>query len=75
VYFLLLDGRVQYVGQSNQIYLRVANHWQNKKIPFDSWTWVDCDEADLDLVEAAYIRMLKPPHHVGLRGRRRSAGR
>jgi Arm DNA-binding domain len=66
VYFLILGQTVQYVGQSANVFARLLVHQKAKRIPFDRWRWIECAEQELDYAEAGYIRILKPPHNVGV---------
>lgn len=59
VYFLLLDDRVVYVGQSVHVFARVAEHMSTKT--FDSFAYVACDPSLLDTMESLYIHALRPP--------------
>jgi len=58
VYFLVKGNRVVYVGQSVNVYSRAANHFNNKT--FDSWSFIPCEEKDLDVLESLYIHFLQP---------------
>ncbi len=59
VYFLVLAGRVVYVGQSVNIPGRIANHRRDKQ--FDRIFVLHVPEEALDEVEGAFIRLLDPP--------------
>jgi hypothetical protein len=63
VYFLLLGQTVQYIGQSNNVFDRLRSH--KPRIPFDRWFTLPVAAADLDAVEATYIRAFKPPFNRG----------
>lgn len=58
VYFLTRGNRVVYVGQSTNVFHRVASHTSSKQ--FDSMAWVPCDPSSLDRLESLYIHVLKP---------------
>lgn len=58
VYFLIKDGLVVYVGQSVDIFTRLGMHENFKS--FDSYAFIECDKAQLDLVESLYIHTLNP---------------
>lgn len=60
IYFLLLDGAVQYVGQSINVDARITQHCRSGKV-FDSWHWEACDSDELDTRETLYIHALRPP--------------
>jgi hypothetical protein len=71
IYFLFSGSNLQYVGQSSNVFLRVASHERAKAIPFDHWTFIPASlEKDLDYIEADYIRTHQPPFNRGLRNRR-----
>jgi len=57
VYFLIDSGRVVYVGQSVNVYARIASH--NDKV-FDSFAFIPCDKNVLDSLESLYIHILRP---------------
>ncbi len=58
VYFLILNGRVVYVGQSVHVFSRINSHTSKN---FDSYAFVPCSEAMLNKLESLYIHVLKPP--------------
>lgn len=62
IYFLLKDQQVVYVGQSTNIFCRVADHLLSKE--FDSFSYFECDRKDLTDFEAAYINKYKPKLNV-----------
>ena len=57
VYFLISDDEVVYVGQSVNVYARIAQH-KNKK--FDKFAVLACSSQQLNVIESLYIHMLKP---------------
>lgn len=59
VYFLIVAGRVRYVGQARQVYARLAVHAREKG-HFDSVAVVECAPQDLDTIESLYIHRLRP---------------
>jgi hypothetical protein len=58
VYFLILNGRVVYVGQSVNVYQRIGQHSTQKK--FDSYAYIPCEKSMLDRLESIYIYFLMP---------------
>jgi hypothetical protein len=58
VYFLCLDGDVVYVGQSIAVGVRVGSHAGSK--PCDRIFALPVPPSELDAVEGAFIRILKP---------------
>lgn len=59
IYFLIHGKKVVYVGQSVNIYARVAAHKHDKKI-FDRFAYVPCPPVLMDKLESLYIHCLKP---------------
>jgi hypothetical protein len=59
IYFLLHNGEVVYVGQSVDMLTRIARHRREGR-EFDAYTYLTCDKADLDRLEAAYIAAFMP---------------
>lgn len=59
VYFLVKDAQVVYVGQSVNVFSRIASHAPAKS--FDSYAFVLCEPNALDALESLYIHVLKPP--------------
>ena len=62
VYFLIYESRVVYVGQSVNIYSRMATHAGDKYNPkaFDRFCFIRCPAQALDVLESLYIHTLKP---------------
>ena len=58
VYFLLDGEEVVYVGQSVNVYARVANHRESKR--FATAICIPVPRDELDAVESAFIRRLRP---------------
>jgi hypothetical protein len=59
VYFLLVGGRVMYVGQSRHMIRRIAMHAAARR--FDAWHCVPCSRRRLDALERVYINAFLPP--------------
>ena len=59
VYFLRKGDAIVYIGQSTNVYSRVATHERDKD--FDSVTFVPCAKEQLDDLEGFYIRLINPP--------------
>jgi len=57
VYFLIDNGKIVYVGQSVNVYSRIAQHHQKK---FDSFAVLPCQKTELDVLESLYIHVLRP---------------
>lgn len=58
IYFLCRDGCVLYVGQSINISMRIADH--ARRYEFDSAYYLPCPIHELNDLEAALIRSLRP---------------
>lgn len=65
IYFLIRDDRIIYVGQSTNIYRRVARHIDDGK-KFDRFSVVSCPKEDLDRIERMYITALYPDENMSL---------
>ena len=64
IYFLQRSSaqglHVVYVGQSVNVYARVAQHAAEARKRFDFWSWIECHKYQLDLMESLYIHWLSP---------------
>jgi len=58
VYFLIKEQSIVYVGQSVNLFSRVATHATEKD--FDSIAYILCDKSMLDKLESLYIHTLRP---------------
>jgi len=65
VYFLIDSNRVVYVGQSVNVYARIASH--GDKV-FDSFAFIPCDKKALDGLESLYIHILRPALNGNVHG-------
>lgn len=63
IYFLWKDYSVVYVGQSINIYGRVATHIKEGSKKFDYACALYCEKEKLDLLESAFIGLLKPKYN------------
>ena len=59
IYFLFRDNVLQYIGQSQNVMQRVGQHLRNKQ--FDTFTYIECNIAELNDMEIRYIRQYNPP--------------
>lgn len=59
VYFLINRGRVVYVGQSVNVFARIAQHRASKTFERVAYVVLPIDR--LDIVESLYIHVLRPP--------------
>jgi hypothetical protein len=63
VYFLVLDEKVVYKGQSVNPPMRVSQHRKNKV--FTDSFFIPVPKSELDAVEGALIRLMNPPLNSG----------
>lgn len=59
IYFLIREGRVVYVGQTKDVFLRLSKHRRDGKV-FEAYNFIPCDTADLDRLESIYITAFLP---------------
>jgi len=57
VYFLIDGDEIVYVGQSTNIHSRIAQHNDKK---FDKFTFVECEQSALNMVESIFIHTYRP---------------
>lgn len=57
IYFLLDGNKIVYIGQSTNVYHRIASH---KDKQFDRYAFVPCSADSLDKLEALYIHCIRP---------------
>jgi hypothetical protein len=65
VYFLISAGRIIYIGQARCVDERIVQHSEST-VPFDSWSFIECEMHQLDELEGHYVQKIKPE----LNGRR-----
>lgn len=58
IYFLVKDGRIVYVGQAQDVDVRIAQHRKTKD--FDEFTYIQAMGDQLDLLESIYIHHFRP---------------
>lgn len=63
IYFLVLAGRVVYVGQAVDIGQRIKSHYSTREKQFDSAYFVPCDYERLSLLEMQFIHLLQPQYN------------
>jgi hypothetical protein len=69
VYFLIDGDRVVYVGQSVNVYARIASH--HSKV-FDRFAFIPCGKEVLDNLESLYIHIFRPPLNADMHGRKQA---
>lgn len=62
IYFLILEERIVYIGQSVNIEVRVHSHIKSGK-RFDSYSVIECEEKDLFKLEAEFIHKFRPENN------------
>jgi hypothetical protein len=60
VYVLMEDGVVMYVGQSTNVYQRIAQHMNMAPFSFTDFVVIECDKEQLLHDEAKYIHEYQP---------------
>lgn len=60
IYFLIDADFIVYVGQSTNVYRRLAQHFAKQVIQFDRYFILPCQVELLDVLEAKYIAELRP---------------
>lgn len=60
IYFLLSGSEVIYIGQSINLIERIGNHLRNSNMSFDSYSFVEANESDLNELELKYIKKYRP---------------
>lgn len=58
IYFLIDSDEIVYVGKSVQINDRIRQHREDKR--FSRYGYVECPHDQLEWLEAAYIRLIRP---------------
>lgn len=64
VYLLVRDGEIVYVGQSGNVYSRIAKHMDTARFEFDSFSIFICvDKNDRLKMETELIHKYQPPEN------------
>lgn len=63
VYFLFLEGQMQYIGSSIDVRARVTTHQEERRIRFDFATYLPTPSPWHLAIEALYIAYHRPPHN------------
>lgn len=61
IYFLSRGGAIVYIGQSMNIYSRIAAHEKDKE--FDSACYFHCAREDMDDIERTLIQSFQPEYN------------
>ena len=60
VYFLFQDDEIVYVGQSVDIHARISVHMSDENKEFDSFSFIEFSDDNLDIHEGDYIMEYRP---------------
>lgn len=63
VYFLAKGGEVVYVGQSMNVFKRIASHVESMDV--DGFCYIRCSPKLMDTLESIYIHFLQPKNNSG----------
>jgi len=69
VYALFMGDQLRYIGQSTDVWYRVASHTKTGTQPFDSVFVHECEACDLLSLESLYINHYLPPGNERIPGR------
>jgi hypothetical protein len=58
VYFLIENNEIVYIGQSNNVFQRIGEHFRKKR--FSRYVYIPCAEDGLDILESLYIHIFNP---------------
>ena len=64
VYILIRDDVPVYVGQSKNVFQRIAQHQAGASFEFDKFRVIPCDQSELLELEARLIRHFEPCENV-----------
>ena len=69
VYALFMGDQLRYIGQSTDVWYRVASHTKSSAHEFDSVFVHECEADELSSLESLYINHYLPPGNVKVPGR------
>lgn len=64
IYFLLRRGRIEYIGQSIDVFVRIRQHEKRKQ--FDAFCWIPCEIDKLAATEKYLIEKFRPPQNIAV---------
>ena len=64
IYFLFSGDELVYVGKSLNAIARVHSHKKENIKRFDSYSVIECEEKELEKLEAEYIKKFKTKYNV-----------
>ena len=66
VYFLMMNGKLQYIGKTKELTKRLQAHFANTCL-YDDVFYIECTPRDVDKIERAMISLYQPPlNKVGI---------
>lgn len=72
IYFLVHKAKVVYIGQAICVVTRIGQHYIEGEKIFDSVWFVPIPKSDLNFIERAFIKLLKPKYNFsGIPGKRK----
>jgi len=63
IYFLINNGEIVYIGQSVNFESRIASHIKDNEKQFTHYSYDICQEKDLTIMEALYIKYFSPVYN------------
>jgi len=64
IYFLCLDGKIKYVGQAENVSVRVYTHYKEGIKNFDSVFFISCPKNQLFELENSLIKYFRPEYNI-----------
>jgi hypothetical protein len=58
IYFLLIGGKIAYIGQSADVFSRIRQHEGTRR--FDAFCWFPCEPGKLETTESYLIAKFRP---------------
>lgn len=75
VYFLWLFGKLQYIGQTSELWNRVVAHIMTSRFPFNRMSWCEVEKRHAIEIERDYILAYRPPFNLLAGGNITTKGR
>lgn len=70
IYFLIVNGNVNYIGQTHDLVNRLFQH-KIQLMPWDDVRFIECDESKLTYYETRWIKRFKPRENKTHKGRKK----
>lgn len=64
IYFLFLEGKIVYVGQTINLPVRISTHVTDGNIQFDDFETLECKKSELNKLERQFITLYLPKHNT-----------